>query len=341
MSSELVGSTTSDGLPVKSLLINILKFMVAAGLIAYLVSSGKLDFAQLSIYFEDTTILVSAIAVWALLFVGLGSVRWYLLLIGLKLPVVFRDVLRLQCIGIFFNSVMPGAVGGDLIKAIYVVRGQSSAGKTTAMLSIVVDRVCGLMGMFVFSWTVVLVNFSFVWDIVALRPFVLIVTLVFIGIVAGFLLALLPSDEKDWVGNLLSKPIVGFGLLKRIYVAFRSYRDHPSVLLYSVVISVINQASVMILYWLVASKLIGTAPAFGAFATVVPIGLLISALPIAPAGIGVGHVAFENLLKLVGVEQGANVFNVVTLGMLVLNLLGAIPYLSHRGSISVKGAHEH
>jgi hypothetical protein len=58
-----------------------------------------------------------------------------------------------------------------------------------------------------------------------------------------------------------------------------------------------------------------------------------TALPLAPGGLGVGHYAFDRMFALVGWHGGANVFNVLVLGQLALNLLGFIPYLLHRAEI--------
>jgi uncharacterized membrane protein YbhN (UPF0104 family) len=77
-------------------------------------------------------------------------------------------------------------------------------------------------------------------------------------------------------------------------------------------------------------------------APIFPFGILVTALPLAPGGLGVGHAAFDRLFSMVGLPGGANVFNVYVLTQLVLNLLGVFPYLymksDHLGSASEKFA---
>ncbi len=63
-------------------------------------------------------------------------------------------------------------------------------------------------------------------------------------------------------------------------------------------------------------------------APVFPFGVLVTAVPLAPGGLGVGHAAFDKLFHLVGLPGGANVFNIFTLSQLGLNLLCFNPYLS-------------
>ena len=55
----------------------------------------------------------------------------------------------LGSIGMVFNLVIPGAVGGDLIKAAYLVRMQIK--KTQAIASMVIDRILGLLALFILA----------------------------------------------------------------------------------------------------------------------------------------------------------------------------------------------
>ena len=60
---------------------------------------------------------------------------------------------------------------------------------------------------------------------------------------------------------------------------------------------------------------------------ILPVGMVLVALPISPGGLGVGHLAFEQLYRMIGLENGANIFHVVFMGQLALNMIGMIPYL--------------
>jgi hypothetical protein len=59
----------------------------------------------------------------------------------------------------------------------------------------------------------------------------------------------------------------------------------------------------------------------------VPLGLLVTAIPVSPAGLGVGQVAFLALFHLVGASQGANLFTLYMASYVVINLTGALLYL--------------
>ena len=80
----------------------------------------------------------------------LAFVRWYFLVRALDLPFTIRAALRLGFIGTLFNMVVPGAVGGDFVKAAYLIR-ELKQRKTQAAASVAIDRVIGLLGLFVLA----------------------------------------------------------------------------------------------------------------------------------------------------------------------------------------------
>ena len=77
----------------------------------------------------------------------LATWRWWLLLRVQSINIPIREVARLTMIGFFFNLAVPGAVGGDLIKMGFVGR-QASGKGAEAVFSIVMDRLLGVLGLF-------------------------------------------------------------------------------------------------------------------------------------------------------------------------------------------------
>jgi uncharacterized protein (TIRG00374 family) len=72
-----------------------------------------------------------------------GAVRWWFLLRVQSIVLPLRAVAALTLIGQFFNSFMFGAVGGDVVKALYLYR-YAPGQKTHATLSVLIDRALGL-----------------------------------------------------------------------------------------------------------------------------------------------------------------------------------------------------
>lgn len=81
--------------------------------------------------------------------VSIAFLRWFGLvrLQGIKIPLA--DSLRLSIVGGLFNLIIPGAVGGDLVKAAYLSR--MDIPRTRVIASMVIDRLLGLLGLFLLA----------------------------------------------------------------------------------------------------------------------------------------------------------------------------------------------
>ncbi len=71
------------------------------------------------------------------------SVRWRMLLKIQDVKVSLWEVTRLTFLGQFFNAIVPGTVGGDLVKAYYVAKHTPKV--AAIVVSIFVDRLLGLV----------------------------------------------------------------------------------------------------------------------------------------------------------------------------------------------------
>jgi len=324
----------------KKLAITSLKLAFVAGLLYWLVQSGKLDFSQLVILIREPWILVAVISAW-LVGTFLGAARWLMLLRGLDLEMGYFRALRLQLIGLFFNTAMPGAVGGDIIKAIYVIREQQTQRRTPAMLTVLLDRVVGLAALFILAAVAVGFDLGFFAARPVMLPLVGFIGIGVVGMLVGFVVVIYPfAPGRDPVARLLTWRVPGFNFLSKVYEALRCYRHRPLVLVGTVLISCVIQLCSMALGYLLLLRLTGQSPAPGVFATVFSTGIMTTALPIAPGGLGVGHVAFDKLFSMAGLTGGANVFNVLVLSQLCLNLIGFVPYLLHRTKLPAGADYE-
>lgn len=75
-------------------------------------------------------------------------VRWQLLLAVQGITVPLWALARLTLIGVFFNLAIPGAVSGDLVKMGYITA-RAGERKAEAVLTILVDRIIGMLGLFI------------------------------------------------------------------------------------------------------------------------------------------------------------------------------------------------
>ena len=325
----------------KNLVVTALKLSVAAGLIYWMTKSGKLELDQLRILIDRPEILAFSVFIWAGVALCLCGVRWRLLLRGLGIDVGMKRILQLTAIGLFFNSAMPGAVGGDLIKAVYVLRETKSKRRTPALMSIILDRVIGLFGLFTFASISVVFNLRALLDSPTMHPMVIFIFTCF-GLSLLFIAAVFfPHKEgKDPFEMFFSLKLRGIATLQKLYTTLRSYRHQPRYLIYPWAISVVAQF-IWFLYYLTLTEIVSTGEVrISALATVFPIGVLTTAIPITPGGLGVGHVAFDKLYEMIGLTSGATVFNIACLGQLSLNMFGILPYLFGKSKMKDISAEE-
>ncbi len=77
--------------------------------------------------------------------VNTSFLRWWKLVRAQDLPFSLRDAFRLGLVGYFFNTFLPGSVGGDLLKAAFIAREQQR--RTVAVSTVLIDRGVGLWGL--------------------------------------------------------------------------------------------------------------------------------------------------------------------------------------------------
>jgi uncharacterized membrane protein YbhN (UPF0104 family) len=315
----------------KSTLKTTVKLLIAAALIYWLIASGRLSFKELRIFIDRPSVLAINVTIWVVCYVLLGTLRWFLLLRGLSVKASFLPTVRLQMIGFFFNTVMPGAVSGDVIKAVYVIREQKERGKTRAMLTILLDRIVGLVGLFVVAGVALIFGSGDLWTNPTLTKLAYFVWAVLAAVAVGLSVVFFPFKEgRDPFLKILSAPLPGLGVVRQVYEALRSYRGRPAVLGAALGITIVIHCAGLCFAWYLTLLISGAAADPATFVVIYSTGLLVTAIPLAPGGLGIGHIAFDRLFHMAGLNNGANVFNVMILGQLSLHLLGVIPYLAYR-----------
>src|SRR5258706_10280883 len=93
----------------------------------------------------------------------IGIVRWQMILRvqGLELPLA--RVTSIFFVGQFFNAFMLGSTGGDVVKAWYVAH-DTHHKKAEAVATVVVDRLIGLLGLFVLTLVMMGIYWHRVFD---------------------------------------------------------------------------------------------------------------------------------------------------------------------------------
>lgn len=308
----------------------VLKFGFAFAILGYMVYSGRLDLVVVKRGFSHLPMLLASCT---LVFFALVTslYRWGLLMRGQGIEFTMGQLIRYGMIGNFFNTTMPGAVSGDLIKAWYVLADHKHQKKTPVLTSILLDRVMGVFGLVIVSASPIIFQWKHVWAVPQLAHLASIVLLLFAGVVFFYVYMLLaswgPLAGLRARMEVLNGSRVGKVLLQA-YDAWLVYRDHPVILVQALLLSICTHLFIVAVVIFCSHALGENSIAFFQYFLLVPIGLLTTAVPVAPAGLGVGHVAFAALFKLAGSTMGAEIFTMLVTIQIIWNLTGIFFYLA-------------
>ncbi len=128
---------------IRSIATLLVKVAVAFSLCYWLVVTGQLDPGALSILVRSEWVLGSTVLLWLVVTVGFSTVRWQLLLGATGSRQSWPKAIGLQMMALFFNGVVPGNVGGDFLKNLYVGR----EGFSRIMVLVLSERLVGLSGL--------------------------------------------------------------------------------------------------------------------------------------------------------------------------------------------------
>lgn len=308
-----------------------LKLALVALLLVFLAKKGFISLEATSRAFSRPEKLLPAMGL-LLTASCLGVLRWQWLLEAQGLDLKIGRTFQLTFIGNFFNISLPGAVSGDFVKAFYVGR-EVHGKRARAFGSILFDRVAGLSALVLLSTGALAVGFGELGGtpfFSAIRFFLAGPAIVILAFY-GYLFSV--SEKSDPVLKLLhrlEKRTPKIGSITRIYEGLRHYHAHRwtvvRVLLISVLIHVLVSCTFVLMLQALGETHIETLAMFVA----VPIGLLSTAIPLGPAGVGTGHVAFGWLLQFLGTDRGADLFSLYAMTQLMIGALGGLVYLRFR-----------
>lgn len=317
----------------KKLLVQSSKILFSAGIIYWLIQSGKLNFAALK------NLLSPGAASLALFLISLSlffaSERWRILIRSQKLSAHSWSVFKLSLIGSFFNFAMPGGVGGDVIKAYYFTR-ENPGSKVVGVTSVLMDRVLGLFAMVLMALVVMLYDLQHIVKTPALMTLFWFIA----GLFLAFVIALsLVFSQKIYDAGILKRIIAKLPLsakFMKLYESMHIYGKDGKRFLVVILLSLVAQTCSIIFLYLAGYMAGFTDVSLKTYFLVAPLGFMATAIPISPAGVGVGQAAFYFLFNLYtghSSELGPTVITAQQVGVFLVSLLGAFFYLRRKDRV--------
>jgi uncharacterized protein (TIRG00374 family) len=265
----------------------------------------------------------------------LSTVRWQILLRVQGLGLRFRRVFALTMVGVFFNFFIPGGTGGDAVKMFLLVQ-ETPGRRGTAILSVIVDRLIGLLGLIILAGAFIAVKWEWLhaapgvehWVYIALG--VLVAGLAFLGVsfvISGFgLVHLLPARMPG--RDKLAELAMAYNVYGRAWI--------PSGV--SFLLSALAHMTNFGVFYCAIRALGWTGmqiPRIPEFYAVMPIIGTITALPISIGGVGVREQLFQEFLgTFFSATEGVAVA-ISSAGYLLTlawGLIGGVIYLCYRPS---------
>lgn len=316
---------------IKSSLKTVIKLAFAALILTWLIKNGKLDFGLVGETLQHPVLLASTISL-ILCQIMISAWRWRKLVqlkTDSKLPLF--PIIKLTWIGLFFSSVLPGAVTGDIIKVVFARNLDKKLSKTYLIMSVFMDRIIGLIGLLFLLGAFSAYSYSELAVISPhLRNLIHFNFLLFIGVFFFLVSLFLPVALQQFILKLTAKiPFLGQRIgktLEQVWIMGQSKKT----IIQGLGASLISQFINILAFWIISSPFYEQAIPLRYVFTFMPVGLMAVAVPISPAGLGVGHAIFDGLFKLFGTHNGASLFNIYFLVIVSINLLGLIPYLTYK-----------
>jgi hypothetical protein len=236
----------------------------------------------------------------------ISTKRWSLFLPG---ALKYSRLLSLYFMGAFFNTFLPGLVGGDAVKAYYLYRDTGKGGISLA--SVFMDRYMGLTAMALIGLTAFVIGYPYIKgsEIIWLVP-------AFCG---AFLLGSLILWKVNW-GRIR--------FLNSFYTPLMEYRAKKDILYRGLMLGLVVQGVAIISVYILSLSL-GLKVPLVSFFVFIPLITVASAVPVSIAGLGIREAGFVILFSRAGLkpEEALGLSLLLFTVMCLVNLIGGVEYL--------------
>jgi uncharacterized protein (TIRG00374 family) len=310
----------------------LLKIAFAVGVIYWMVHSGKLNLQQVGHAFSDQWPLALFLIATLYLQVAIISWRWNILNHALGFGIKYREAFSLSMIGLLFTVVIPGSVGGDVIKAYYVGTRVPNR-RAHAFTTILMDRFLGLLSLLTLGAAGVCWNYRVILTNKVMTTLATFVVLTFLGSCLFLTVAILFSNQVTGLFRRLESRLHLARHAVKSCEALEAFRANPGVLVIGVLMSLPSHL-IACLGMRVAMGMVGASDMpLERFLLIVPLGLISTVIPLSPGGVGIGQAAFYGLCESLARGSGAaasNAFTVYQTLQVAVYLSGFVSYLSHK-----------
>lgn len=301
----------------------LVRLLLGIGILAVVVA--RTDAWRILPRMARTPWLPAIFVVQALLGYSVEATRLVLLLRSQHLRLPFLAALRTCVVAVPFGYVVPGGVGGDVMKVAQLAALRPGRGVEMAAV-VLVDRVVGLVSLLVMAVAAAVLSPSFA---AAPRPLHLAALTAAAGL-AGAAVAVWfawsPAVRGSALVRFVTTRAPGHAAFARALDALHAFRGHAGALAGALGLTMAGHAALAGFFVVGARAVMPAAPA-DVVAWVSLLALVANVLPITPGGLGVGEAAFAAAFRLAGYQGGAELLVLWRIGVIPFAVLGAVLYI--------------
>ena len=305
------------------------KLVFAAAVIYWLLRSGTLEFGKLAALRERWAWFALANVPYGLAQL-VATIRWRLLLRVGSIDYSFRAVLELTFIGLFFNQMIFGSTGGDVVRG-YAVAVERPGLRSAAVMSVMVDRVLGFAVLLVMTLAAAAFRVGLLVEHADLAVLVALVAVALIAAAAATWACFSPWVRGHPIVAARFAKLPGRPLFERLAEALEIYGRRPRDLWLASAQSLLLHVGIITMNLCLVVALVEGPFDWVAVLLLVPLAHVAMTIPINPPGaIGTAEAIYAYLFSLIGISQGGLICILQRLILYIWALPGGLIWVLRR-----------
>lgn len=319
----------------KKTLLTILQ-VVITGVILYFLFRDPAKRAEMSsaLANADLWLLLAGVLVYGAI-EGIAAYRWQILLRVQGIELGTGRLVALVFIGIFFNFFIPGGTGGDVMKIFFLLK-ETPGKRGPALLSVLVDRIIGVVSLAAVAGVVVLTHWSWLTSVPQTKHYTWFTFIVLFSACGGLHFSYIVI-KHGWIHKLPAR-FPGREKLAELGAAYHLYGKAWKTSLVAFVLSIVAHFGYFATFYFAGASFHASGarlPTYTELCIIMPIVNTIAAMPISLGGLGVREGLFEVFLGyLCDVPKAMAVLMSSTGYFITLawGLVGGVAYMFYRPS---------
>lgn len=303
------------------------KVALALSLIYWLIVTGQFDISIYNgLFSKDKWGLIVLIFVSQSIAFLVFIARWQILINALEIPIPLSITMKTGLQGTFTNIVLPGSIGIDAIRVLYIKRHLPTYLFYGAS-SILMDRMTGFLGLLTLGLTASIVHMGISGD-------ERLNTLLFFNIGALSLLFIAASLLLFFAHKDTLHIRQRFKFLDKSLFTVQLFWGQKKAILLSILLAIVSHCCVCATWYFGMLFFAVDPPTIGLIA-VTSMLTIVKTIPITPMSLGVADGLAENFYRLIGISIGSELQMLLRMIAITISFACGLVFLQKQKKIAV------